>query len=307
MRVFVTGASGFIGAAVLPELTAAGHRVTGLARSDASAAAIEAAGAEAVRGDIEDLDVLKRAAAAADGVIHLAFQHDKAFSGRFADAVETDRRAIEAFGDALAGTGKPLLIASGTIATEAGRTATEHDHPEPAAGPGEGPAARIDNARLAIALADRGVRSAVVRLPIVHGEGDHGFLATLIGIARAKGASGHIGAGANRWSSVHRHDAALLFRLALEQAPAGSTLHAVSDEGVPLRVIAEVVGRHLDLPVVSVPAEDAAGHFGWLAAFLDADRPASNALTRELLGWEPTAPGLVEDLEKGHYFAAPAA
>ena len=306
MRVFVTGASGWIGSAVVPELIGAGHQVTGLARSDASAAALDAAGAQVHRGTLDDLDGLHAAAAASDGVIHLAFKHDIAFSGGFQDAADADRRAVETFGEALAGSGRPFVIASGTLGLALGRVATEQDGhgPDPAlAALGTGPRTRLATAELVLSLASRDVRSSVLRLPpTVHGEGDNGFMAALVGIARDKGVSGYIGDGSNRWPAVHRLDAAHLFRLALEQAPAGSTLHAVADEGVPIRDIAEVTGRHLDLPVVSISPEDAGGHFAWLADFLAADSPASSTLTRELLGWHPTHPGLIDDLDKGHYF-----
>jgi nucleoside-diphosphate-sugar epimerase len=306
MRVFVTGASGWIGSAVVPELIGAGHQVTGLARSDASAAALTAAGAQVHRGTLDDLDSLRDAAAAADGVIHLAFKHDLAFSGGFQDAADADRRAVETFGDALAGSDRPFLIASGTLGLALGRVATEQDGhgSDPAlAALGSGPLTRLGTAELVLSLASRGVRSSVVRLPpTVHGDGDHGFMATIVGIARDKGVSGYIGDGSNRWPAVHRLDAAHLFRLALEKAPAGSTLHAIADEGVPIRDVAEVIGRHLDLPVAAISAEDAAEHFTWLAGFLAADSPASSTLTRELLGWHPTQPGLIDDLDKGHYF-----
>jgi len=305
MRVFVTGASGWIGSAVVPELIGAGHQVTGLARSDASATALTAAGAQVQRGTIDDVDILRSAAAASDGVIHLAFKHDIAFSGGFQDAADADRRAVETFGEALAGSGRPFVIASGTLGLLPGRVATERDglDPEAPAHMGGGPATRLGTAHLTLSLGDRGVRSSVLRLPpTVHGDGDHGFMAALVGIARDKGVSGYVGDGSNRWPAVHRLDAAHLFRLALENAPAGSVLHAIADEGVPIRAIAEVIGRHLSLPVAAVPAEDADGHFGWLSPLIAIDSPASSALTRELLGWQPTQPGLIDDLEKGHYF-----
>lgn len=307
MRVFITGASGWIGSAVVPELIGAGHQVVGLARSDASAAALTAAGAEVRRGTIDALDTLRGAAADCDGVIHLAFKHDVAFSGGFDEAADADRRAIDAFGEALAGSGRPFLIASGTLGLAPGRVATEEDGRADAHLTG-GPAKRQANARATLALAADGVRASVVRLPpTVHGDGDQGFLATVVAIARQKGVSGYIGDGSNRWPAVHRADAAHLFRLALEQAPAGSLLHATADEGVPIRDVAEVIGRHLDLPLVSVSPDDAAEHFGWLGGFLGLDSPASSARTRELLGWRPTQPGLLDDLDKGHYFTRPSA
>ncbi|MEU7058067.1 SDR family oxidoreductase [Streptomyces sp. NPDC046197] len=305
MRVFVTGASGWIGSAVVPELIGAGHQVVGLARSEASAAALTAAGAEVHRGTLDDLDSLRSAAAASDGVIHLAFKHDIAFSGDFQGAADADRRAVEVFGEALAGSGRPLVLASGLAGLAPGRVATEEFGREPGSETHLNAAARarLTTAHLTLSLASRGVRSTVLRLPpTVHGDGDHGFMARLVGIARDKGVSGHIGDGNNRWPAVHRHDAAHLFRLALEQAPAGSVLHAVAEEGVPIRAVAEVIGRHLGLPVAAVSPEDAAEHFGWLAAFLGIDSPASSTLTRDLMGWQPTQPGLVDDLDKGHYF-----
>ncbi|MFD6988907.1 SDR family oxidoreductase [Streptomyces sp. NPDC059943] len=310
MRVFITGASGWIGSALVPELIGAGHEVVGLARSDASAAALTQAGAQVRRGTIDDLDTLRDAAAESDGVIHLAFKHDIAFSGGFEDAADADRRAIDTFGDALAGSDRPFLIASGTLGLAPGRLATEEDGQ--ASGPAGahmsgGPAKRLANAQATVALADRGVRSSVARLtPTVHGDGDNGFMATLVAIARDKGVSGYIGDGANRWPAVHRSDAARLFRLALEGAPAGSTLHAVAEEGVPIRAVAEVIGRHLGVPSASVSPDDAAGHFTWMAGFLGLDSPTSGAYTRELLGWRPTGPGLIDDLDKGHYFATPS-
>lgn len=293
MRVFVTGASGWIGSAVVPELIGAGHQVLGLARSDSSAAAVTAAGAEVLRGDLGDLEILRAGAAASDGVIHLAFTHD--FT-QFEAWVQAEGRAIETLGAALEGSGKPLVVASGTPAVP-GRAATERDEPAPG-GPVAG---RGANAQTAAGMAARGVRSSVVRLPrSVHGEGDrHGLVARLIGIGRDKGVSGYVGDGSSRWPAVHVLDAAHLFRLAVEQAPAGSVLHAVADEGVPIREIAEVIGRRLNLPTASIPAED----LGFLGRILAVDQPASSALTRELLGWRPVQPGLIEDLDKGHYFA----
>jgi nucleoside-diphosphate-sugar epimerase len=307
MRVFVTGASGWIGSAVVPQLLGAGHQVIGLARSDASAEALAAAGAQVRRGDLDDLDGLRDAAGAADGVIHLAFKHDIAFSGDFQGAADADRRAVETIGEALTGSGRPFAIASGTSGIAPGRVATERDGhagPKPAlAAFGGGPHTRLATAELVLALAARGVRSSVVRLPPTnHGDGDHGFVATLVAIARERGVSGYVGDGTNRWPAVHVLDSARLFRLALEQAPAGSTPHAVADEGVPIRDVAEVIGRHLNLPLVSVSPQDAGEHFAWLGAFVGLDVPASSALTRELLGWQPTQPGLIADLDQGHYF-----
>jgi len=275
MRFFVTGASGWIGSAVVPELIGAGHRVTGLARSDASAEALEAAGAEVRRGTLDDLDVLRDAAAASDGVIHLAFKHDLAFTGGFEAAADADRRAVETFGEALAGSDRPLVIASGMLGLAPGRVVSEQDgHGRDAAiaGFGGGPQTRWETAELALSLAERGVRSSIVRLPPTnHGDGDNGFIATVVAIAREKGVSGYIGDGANRWPAVHRLDSAPLFRLAVEKAPAGSTLHASAEEGVPIRDVAEVIGRRLEVPVVSISAEDAPEHFTWLAGFIGLD------------------------------------
>lgn len=306
MRVFVTGASGWIGTAVVDELVGAGHEVVGLARSDDAAATITAAGARVHRGALDDLDGLRSAASASDGVIHLAFKHDLAFTGDFQGAADADRSAVEAFADALAGTDRPLVIASGTLGVAPGRVATEldgHDDDPALAALGGGPRARGATAEFVLSLASRGVRSSVMRLPPTnHGDGDHGFVATLVAVARDKGVSGYIGDGSNRWPAVHRLDSARLFRLALEKAPAGSTLHAVADEDVPVRSIADVIGHHLSVPVVSISPDDAGEHFTWLAPFLALDAPASSTLTRELLNWQPVQPGLIDDLDEGHYF-----
>ncbi|GAA4217665.1 SDR family oxidoreductase [Actinocatenispora rupis] len=308
MRVFVTGASGWIGSAVVPELIGAGHTVVGLARSDASAAALTAAGADVRRGSLDDLDVLRDAAADADGVIHLAFKHDIAFTGDFAGAVTADRRAVETLGAALTGTGRPFVLASGLAGLAAGRVLTETDGRTPDPASADGPSGRQATAHLTLSYAGRGVRSSVLRLPpTVHGDGDNGFLAAIVGVARATGISAYVGDGANRWPAVHRSDAARLFRLALEHAPAGSVLHAVGDEGVPLRSVAEVIGRHLGVPVGSVAPADVDAHFGWLSMLIGADVPASADLTRDLLDWRPTGPGLLADLDEPHYFLPRAA
>ncbi|NUP16969.1 MAG: SDR family oxidoreductase [Streptomyces sp.] len=300
MRIFVTGASGWIGSALVPELLDAGHQVVGLARSDASAVALTAAGAEVVRGTVDDLDILGRTAAASDGVVHLAFKHDLAFTGDYQGAAAADRRVVDTLGDALADTDRPLVIASGVAGLKPGHVATERDMPRVDGSP---TSIRSATAMAALALASRGVRSSVVRLaPTCHGEGDNGFMATLVAIARAKGVSGYIGDGTNRWPAAHRLDAARLFRLAVEKAPAGTVLHGAAEEGVPIRDVAEVIGRHLDVPVTSVAPDAAAEHFTWLAGFLGLDTPVSSTLTRELLDWQPTHPGLLEDLDKGHYF-----
>jgi nucleoside-diphosphate-sugar epimerase len=313
MRVFVTGASGWIGSAVVEELIDSGHEVLGLARSDESAAAIVAVGAKAHRGSLDDLESLKSGASTTDGVIHLAFNHEVAFSGNFKAAADSDRRAIEIFADVLAGSDRPLVIASGTLGLSVGHLATELDGHELAsgtqlAGHSEGPRMRHETAEFTLALASRNIRSSVVRLPPTnHGDGDNGFIARLVGIARETGVAGYLGDGSNRWPAVHRLDSAHLFRLAVESAPAGSTLHAVADEGVPFRDIASVMGRHLNVPIEAIPADKASEHFTWLAGFVGIDSPASSAITRELLSWEPTRPGLIDDLDEGHYFTQPSA
>ena len=299
MRVFVTGASGWVGSAVLPELIGAGHTVIGLARSDEAAQVVSASGAEVQRGSLAEVDVLRQAAASADGVLHLAFRHDVAFAGGWETATQADRAAIEALSSALTGSDRPLIITSGTALLPPGRVVTEQDvadadHPM---------VARADNERLALSFAERGVRAVSLRLPpSVHGDGDQGFLAQLVERARAVGSAGYVGDGANRWPAVHRRDAARLFRMALTHAPAGSVLHAVGDEGVPTRAMAEVIARHLDVPSRTVAPGDAADRFGWLADLMTGDIPASSRHTRELLGWAPQHPGLLADLDAGHYF-----
>jgi nucleoside-diphosphate-sugar epimerase len=301
MRVFVTGASGHIGSAVVPELLKAGHQVVGLARSDRSAEALATAGAEVRRGDLDDLHGLREAAGAADGVIHLAFKHDEMRSGNFPAAIAADLAAIQALASALEGTGKPLVTSSGTLmitlAGITGRPGTEDDF-----APG-GP--RVDAENFVVALADRGVRSSAVRLPpITHSSLDHhGFAHVLIGIARQTGVSGYVADGSNRWPSVHTLDAARVYRLAVESAPAGSRLHAVADEGIPFRDIAAAIGRGAGVPTASISAADAAEHFSFLGAFVGLDNPVSTEVTRKVLGWEPAYPGLIEDLEHGHYFS----
>ncbi|NUR08242.1 MAG: SDR family oxidoreductase [Nocardioidaceae bacterium] len=299
MHVFITGASGHVGSALVPELLAHGHTVTGLARSDESAARLTGWGAEAVRGDLDDLDALDTAARAADGVVHLAFRHDAMQAGDLQGAAASDLAALEVLGSALAGTDKPLVGTSGTglLAMAApGRLGTED-----VVLPG---GYRVDAENFVVGLADKQVRSSVVRLPpTVHSDLDHhGFVPALIGFAREHGVSTYVGEGTNRWPAVHTRDAAHLYRLALESAPAGSRLHAVGDEGIELRRIAEAIGRGLDVPVRSIDAEAAPAHVGFLASFVSLDNPTSAVRTREVLGWEPTHPGLLDDLAAGFYF-----
>jgi nucleoside-diphosphate-sugar epimerase len=305
MRVFVTGASGHIASAVIPELISGGHQVVGLARSDSSAQAVAALGAEVRRGDLDDLDGLRQAAAESDGVIHLAFKHEAMRTGDFAGAVAADAAATEAIGETLAGSGKPFVSTSGTLmlaaAGVAGRPGTEDD--VIAGGP------RVDAENVVVGLAERGVRSSVVRLaPLVHSDLDkHGFTPALIGFAREHGVAAYIGDGANRWPAADTRDVGVLYRLALEQAPAGSRLHGVGDEGIPFRTIAETIAGELGIEAGSVSADQAPEYLGFLATFAHLDNPTSTARTRALLGWEPTHPGWVADVKSGHYFAAASA
>lgn len=295
MKVFVTGATGWVGSAVIQELLDAGHEILGLARSEDGADTLRQRGIAVHRGDLSDLDVLAAGARACDGVIHTAFIHDfKDFDA----AGETDRRAIEAMGEAMAGSGKPLITTSGSALLPHGRVGTENDAPDPA-----GPAQhRTASEQLTLALAARDVRSTLVRLPpSVHGDGDYGFAPRLVDVARAKGVSAYIGEGNNRWPAVHRFDAARLYRLVLEHGTAGARYHAIGEQGVATREIAEVIGKGLGVPVVSLAAEEALEHFGFLARFFGADCPASSAQTREQLGWQPAGQGLIEDLAQ-HYF-----
>jgi nucleoside-diphosphate-sugar epimerase len=305
MRIFVTGATGFIGSAIVPELISAGHQVLGLTRSEAGAKSLRAADAQVHRGDLDDLESLRKGAAMSDGVIHTAFIHD--FS-KFQEVCELDRRVIEALGSVLTGSDRPLLITSGTgIANSApGHLATEEDAPE-----NSHPIPRVASEQAAAAVAEMGVRVGVVRLPQVHNTVKQGLVTYAIDLARQKGVSAYVGDGRNRWPAVHVLDAGRLYRLALEKLEAGARYHAVAEEGVPMRDIAEVIGLGLEVPVISVSPEDAPAHFGLLAAFVGRDLPASGALTQERLAWQPTGPGLIADLEQMRYHetvgsAAPA-
>lgn len=295
MRIFVTGGSGFVGSAVVRHLLAAGHTVTGLARSDKSAAALEAAGASVQRGDLADTETLAAAASAADAAMHLGYIHD--FS-QMALAASTDRAAIEAMGKTLAGSARPLFVTSGLAMLAPGRAVTEADVSTHAAGNGR------ESEKVALTFADQGVRVGIVRLaPSVHGDGDHGFVPTLIDIARRTGVSGYVGDGENLWSAVHVEDAAEVYVKTLDAAGTGiSRFHAAADQGIPFREIATTIGQKLGLPVRSIPAADAAAHFGWMGMFAQLSMSASSAETQKRLGWTPTGPGLIEDLEKGTYF-----
>lgn len=300
MQVFVTGASGHIASAVIPELLGAGHEVLGLARSDAAAAGVQALGAKVRRGSLDDLDALRDAAAESDGVIHLAFRDDLLLSGDMEGAMAVNSKALGAIGSALEGTGKPFVGVNGTLmlamAGITGRPATEED---------TAVVPIADRENNAIGLAERGIRASVVRLaPTVHSDLDtKGFVPALIGFARQKGAAAYVGDGSNRWPAVNTYDAARLLRLALESAPAGARLHGVAEEGIPLRVIAEAIARNLDLPARSVTPEEAGDYLGLLGLFAQADNPTSSDFTRERVGWQPTHPGLIADINEGHYFA----
>ncbi|MBB3128401.1 nucleoside-diphosphate-sugar epimerase [Paenibacillus rhizosphaerae] len=297
MRIFVTGATGFIGSAVVSELIEAGHQVVGLARSDKAAESLTTVGASVHCGALDDLDSLHKGAAAADGVIHLGFKTDFA---DFSDAVAADLRAVETFGTALEGSNKPFVFTTGSLVVAWSNPVTILGTEETAVDSNV-PRGAAENA--AIALANQGVRSSVIRLaPTVHGPGDHGFISMLIDIARNKGFSAYVGDGSNRWPAVHRLDAARLYRLAVESASAGSRLHGVAEEGIPFRDIAGAIGRNLNLPVASISREEAEAHFGFLGPFTYTDNPISNTLTRERLGWRPVHPALISDIDQGHCF-----
>jgi nucleoside-diphosphate-sugar epimerase len=294
MGIFVTGATGWVGSAVVEDLIAAGHRVSGLCRSDKGAEALAAAGAKAHRGSLQDLDSLKSGVAQSDGVIHLAFNHDFA---KFAENGVDEKRAIEAIGAALIGSSRPLIVTNGMAALSPGQVVTEQTPP-----PADSPAFPRNPEAIVATLAKRGVRATTVRLPVsVHGQGEHGFVSRIIALAREKGVSPYIGDGLNRWPAAHRTDAARVYRLAIERAAEGGPFHAVAEEGVPFKEIVEVIGRRLNVPVVSLPAEEAAHHFGWFATFAGVDCPAASERTRSLLGWKPVQPGLIADIEA--YFA----
>ncbi|HWU46226.1 MAG TPA: SDR family oxidoreductase [Humibacter sp.] len=295
MRIFVTGASGWIGSAAVDELLAAGHDVTGLARSDASAASLQAKGVRVRRGDLDDLDSIRRGAEAAEAVIHLANKHDFANP---ADSAAAERSAVQVIGDALVGSDRPFLLASGIVGLAQGRPSTERD-----ASAAHGPhSARGGSENLALEFAERGVRVVSVRFaPTVHGAGDHGFISVLAAVAREKGVSGYPGEGTNRWGAVHRSDAARVVALGLEKAPTGARLHAVAEEGVPTRDIAHAIGRAYGLPVAPIPLDHARDHFGWIGTFFTMDGPADSAITQDLLGWTPTGPTLIEDIDAGAY------
>ncbi|KIX09163.1 uncharacterized protein Z518_00241 [Rhinocladiella mackenziei CBS 650.93] len=299
MRVFVTGATGWIGLPVVKRLLRTGHQVLGLARSDKGAEALTALGAEVLRGSLQDLDSLKKGASESDGVIHLAFIHDFAdYQGN----CRTDRQAIETMGAVLAGSNRPLIITSGTLMLPFGRVASEEDTPDLST---PGGAARGPSEKVALSLVDQGVRAMVMRLPPTnHGDGDHGFIAMLVAIAREKGVSAYIGDGLNHWPAVHVLDTARAYQLALDKGIAGSVYHAVAEEGVPIKSIAEVIGRHLDVPVVSKTLAEAQEHFGWLEFALTADNKATSVITQEQLGWNPVEASLLDDLNKGTYFKA---
>lgn len=320
MHIFVTGASGWVGSGLVPELLTHGHTVAGLARSDRSARAVKSAGADVVRGTLDDLDVLSAAAGAADAVVHLGFKHDIAFAGNYAQAAKDDRAVIDAFADRLAGTGKALVVASGVlgvVGVAPGVVATEEDGrtAHESAGPVSGGGDRSATARHVLSLAERGIRTSIVRLPPAthgtghngaagNGAGDNGLTATAVAAARRAGVSAYVGDGSNRWPAVHRDDAATLFRLAAEAAPAGSVLHAIAEEGVPIRQVAEAIAAGLGVPAISVDEATIGDYLGFLAGFWSTDGPASAQLTHQLVGWKPTHPTWLDDLRGAGYYAS---